>query len=115
MKWIDGTDLVQWADRRDSQALLPELVRQLVYATVPDARRVDFRTGEGVQLPGWDGYVEAPTGTAYVPEGLSCWELGTGDGIAAKANDDYERRTLWELVRKSRPTDRLRKANDNDA
>src|SRR5438067_227854 len=93
MRWIDGTDLVQWADRRDSQALLPELVRQLIYATLPDARRVEFRTGEGVQLPGWDGYVEASTGIAHVPEGISCWELGTGDGITAKANDDYQRRT----------------------
>jgi hypothetical protein len=97
MKWIDGTDLLQWADRRDSQALLPEVIRQLVYATVPDARRVEFRTGEGVQLPGWDGYVEAPTGTAYVPEGISCWELGAGHGITAKANDDYEGRTANPL------------------
>ena len=43
MKWIDGMDLVQWANRRDRQALLPEVVLQLVYATVPDARRVEFR------------------------------------------------------------------------
>src|ERR1700690_3547560 len=97
MEWIDGTDLVQWADRRDSQALLPELMRQLVYATVPGARRVQFRTGEGVLLPGWDGYVEAPTGTVQVPDGISCWELGTGEGIATKANSDYESRTADPL------------------
>ena len=78
MNWIDGTALVQWADRRDSQALLPALVRQLVHATVPTAHRVEFRAGEGVQLPGWDGYVEAPTGTAQVPEGD--FLLGTRDG-----------------------------------
>ena len=97
MRWIDGTDLEQWADRRDSQALLPESVRQLVYATVPDARRVEFRTGEGVQLPGWDGYVEAPTGTTHVPQGVSCWELGTSSGITTKANDDYATRTADAL------------------
>ena len=89
MKWIDGTDLVQWADRRDSQGLLPEVVRRLVYATLPAPRRVEFRSGEGVQYHGWDGYVEAPTGTVQVPEGISGWEIGTSVGIRAKANEDY--------------------------
>lgn len=97
MKWIDATDLEQWADRRDSQALLPEVIRQLVYATVPEAHRIEFRTGEGVQLPGWDGYVETPTETVHVPAGISCWELGTGAGITTKANSDYDGRTADPL------------------
>ena len=67
MKWVDGTDLGQWADRIDSRALLPEVVRRLIFATVPDLQRVEFRSGEGVQLPGWDGYAETPTGTEKVP------------------------------------------------
>jgi hypothetical protein len=54
MKWIDATHLDQWADRRDSQALLPEVVRRLVFATVGGLRRVLFPSGESVQLPGWD-------------------------------------------------------------
>lgn len=97
MRWVDATDLEQWADRRDSQAAFPDVVRQLVYACAPDARRVEFRTGEGVQLAGWDGYVEAPTGTAHIPEGLSVWEIGTGEGITTKANDDYASRTAEPL------------------
>jgi hypothetical protein len=68
-------------------------MRRLVYATVDDLRHVEFRSGEGVQFPGWDGYVEAPTGTIQVPKGVSCWELGTSIGITAKANEDYTERT----------------------
>src|SRR5712692_10362942 len=98
MKWIDATDLEQWADRRDSQALLPEVIRQLVYATVAAAHRIEFRTGEGVQLPGWDGYVETPTETVHVPAGISCWELGAGAGIGTKANSDYDGRTADPLA-----------------
>jgi len=97
MKWVDGTDLEQWADRVDSRAILPEVTRRLVCATVPILRRVEFRSGEGVQLPGWDGYVEAPSGDDKVPQGVSCWELGTGGDPRAKAQDDFERRTANTL------------------
>jgi len=97
MKWIDGTDLVQWADRRDSQSRFPEVVRQLILATVDNLRRVVFRAGEGVQFPGWDGYVEAPQGTVYVPQGISCWDLGTDRNIARKANQEYTDRTANPL------------------
>jgi hypothetical protein len=31
------------------------------------------------------------------PKGISCWELGTGDGINTKANTDYESRTAEPL------------------
>jgi hypothetical protein len=97
MRWIDGTDLVQWADRRDSQSRFPEVVRQLILATVDNLRRVTFRAGEGVQFPGWDGYVEAPQGSVYVPQGVSCWELGTDRNIARKANQEYTDRTANPL------------------
>ena len=106
VKWIDATDLNQWADRRDSQALLPEVLRRLVYATVAGPRRVSFPSGESVQFPGWDGYVEALTGTQFVPEGISCWELGTASQPKGKANDDYEkeRSTLSVLILRRRPS-----------
>lgn len=97
MKWVDGTDLEQWANRVDSRALLPEVIRRLVYATVPSPRRIEFRSGEGVQLAGWDGYVEAPSGNDRVPQGVSCWELGTGRDPRAKAQEDYGTRTANPL------------------
>lgn len=90
---IDADDLVQWADRRDAQAELPALVRDLVLATVPRATRVSFRTGAGVQLGGWDGLVQADPGNAFVPDGLSGWELSVDGKVKQKANSDYRERT----------------------
>lgn len=36
---LDATDIAQWAERRDAQETLPELVRRLVLAT-SDATRI---------------------------------------------------------------------------
>src|SRR6267378_2090042 len=32
MRWVDPTDLVQWADRRDAQDTMPELLTRLIRA-----------------------------------------------------------------------------------
>src|SRR5581483_3257965 len=93
MLLVDATDLVHWADRRDAQALLPELVRRLVFATGQRVTRASFRSGEGVQLPGWDGVVVAEGAGPFVPPGLSGWELGVGRDTKRKADEDYRKRT----------------------
>ncbi len=90
---VDATDLVRWADRRDAQDTLPRLVRRLVFVTVERVLRAEFRAGEGVQLGGWDGLVAVEHGNAFVPDGTSAWELGTGKNIKAKADHDYKERT----------------------
>lgn len=97
MRWLGGTDLAHWADRRDSQERMPELIRRLVHATVSQLERIEFRAGEGVQLAGWDGIVQTPQGNAYVPSGLSCWEVGTGASPKGKADADYEKRAADPL------------------
>jgi len=51
--------------------------------------RLQFRSDEGVHLGGWDGIVQVPEGNAYVPDGLSGWELSTRSDIGSKANEDY--------------------------
>lgn len=91
--WADATDLAEWSKRRDAQEDLPRLVRRLIQVTVDDVRRMSFRSGEGVQLGGWDGRVLADTGNAFVPQGESVWEMGTTSDIASKASDDYSKRT----------------------
>ena len=93
LTFTDATDLVAWSDRRDAQERLPELVRRLVHASPGSPSRVSFRSGEGVQLGGWDGIVEGAGGDAFVPGGESCWELGAGSDPKGKADDDYEKRT----------------------
>ena len=87
-----ATDLQAWADRRDAQAALPQLVRRLVAATAADLTHLSVRAGEGVGLPGWDGVVEAAGWSAFVPAGRSVWEMGVGEP-GSKAQSDYRKRT----------------------
>jgi hypothetical protein len=68
-------------------------VRRLVLATNDRVSKIGFRSGEGVQLPGWDGIVIAELGNAFVPNGTSVWELGANRDPRSKANEDYKKRT----------------------
>jgi hypothetical protein len=94
---VDGTDLAHWADRRDAESDLPRLLRRLIQATVPQVERIALPSDEGVLIGGWDGVVQVTGGTAYVPNGLSVWELGTNKAVKGKADDDYEKRTIDPL------------------
>jgi hypothetical protein len=89
---VDATDLSRWADRRDAQGRVPQLLRHLVHATVDQIERIGFPAGEGIALGGWDGVVLVEQGNAFVPDGLSVWELGVNRDIKGKADDDYEKR-----------------------
>ena len=91
--FVDATDLVAWADRLDAQAFLPMLVRRLILATTTQLSRVGVRSGEGVQLAGWDGIVIAEAENAFVPKEASVWEMGTNQNPRQKAQEDYEKRT----------------------
>ena len=88
MKFITSTDLKRWADTRESQSLLPELVRRLICASVKQLDRLSFPCGDAVHMPGWDGIVSCPEPIDLVPEGDSLWECGVNKEIQAKANDD---------------------------
>ena len=51
---VDAIDLRNWADRHAADGEFPQLIRRLVLATVR-AKKVSFRSAEGVRLGGWDG------------------------------------------------------------
>jgi len=89
---VTANDLALWAGRRDAQERFPLLVRRLIQASPGHVTRLHFRSGEGVQLPGWDGIVTMQEGDAYVPTGPSAWELGVGVDPGTKANEDYAKR-----------------------
>ncbi|WP_424103374.1 hypothetical protein [Moorena producens] len=91
-QWVDATDLNLWANRRDAQARLPQLLRRLIHATVQQPQRVVFPAGDSVQMPGWDGIVDAPEGNSFVPNGYSVWELGVSKDVNTKADKDYDKR-----------------------
>jgi len=94
IKWLTVTDLDQWADRRDSQQTLPDLINRLIRASAGAGVQVTFSADESVQRSGWDGTCLAASATEFVPSGHSGWELSTQqDGIKGKADGDYSKRT----------------------
>ena len=89
----DASDLVDWAGRRESQSLLPLLIRRLIRATATRVTEFHVRTGEGVHLEGWDGIVKNEHGTPFVPEGASGWEMSVAARPQTKAEDDFQKRS----------------------
>lgn len=73
---VDATDLVQWADRRDSQSVLPQLIRSLILSSSDHIEKISFAAGEGVSLGGWDGTTIAEESSSFVPKGTTVWEMG---------------------------------------
>ncbi len=86
-------DLLRWADTVAARTEFPRLIRRLAWETAPDAVRLGFPAGSGVSAGDWDGSVRTVTGNAFVPAGLSVWELSVEKNIASKADGDYGKRT----------------------
>lgn len=93
--WVTSLRLEQWADSLSARALLPQLLRRLVHATLdaPDIKRAQFPSGEGVQRPDEDGLTETTAGNAKVPTGLAAWEAGCNENINREADEDFAKRT----------------------
>lgn len=92
MRWIDTTDLKNWASSRDCQGYLPLVIRRLIRATVKDISWISFPAGDSVIYSGWDGTLNIPKSTEYLPKGSSVWEIGSNKDIKKKANEDYQKR-----------------------
>ena len=94
MRWIDATDLKNWASRRDSEKYLPFLIRRLIRATLNKNKivSISFPAGESIVCPSWDGRLESKEKTEYIPKGLSGWEVGTSQDIRKKAEEDHQKR-----------------------
>ncbi|GAH48717.1 unnamed protein product, partial [marine sediment metagenome] len=52
MRWIDTTDLKNWASSRDCQGYLPLVIRRLIRATVKDISWISFPVGDSVIYSG---------------------------------------------------------------
>lgn len=96
--------------------MLPDLVRRLVYATVPRGhlKQIDFPAGAEVQRPGYDGTTIASEPTPFVPKGVCFWELGCDAKPPKgrkKAEEDYNKRIQEHTDRLARgETDNLGEA-----
>ena len=95
--WVKARDLEQWSPTRDAQAGLPTLIRKLIYASTEQPTRIEVPGGEGVQRHGWDGVVDAPTKSLFVPAGISGWEISVEQRPANKAERDFKARKKGPL------------------
>jgi hypothetical protein len=94
MKWITATDLEIWAERKDSEGKLPELLRRLITASIDKIDDIHFPAGESTNRPGWDGYLYCEKGSRpFVPDGTSVWEMSTQKDVPGKALDDFNKRS----------------------
>ncbi len=91
---IRAIDLEIYANTRESQAVIPELIYWLVKASAPNLTVCRIPYGEAVNQPGWDGLIQTEeTFLEFVPRGKSFWEIGTGANPQDKATEDFEKRT----------------------
>lgn len=94
MKWITAFDLGKWAARTTSKALFPELIADLIRASIDDIAAFRFPNGEKGYVRGFDGVLQSDSGAKpFVPAGHSIWEFGLDADFSAKAEDDYKKRT----------------------
>lgn len=91
---VQAGDLSRYADRRDSQGVIPELVSLLIRQSVPDLIDCRIPYGDAVNQSGLDGILECENGYLhFVPDGKSFWEIGTGVNPQEKATKDFRKRT----------------------
>lgn len=89
---IKAKQIQEWAENIEARPLLPVLLRKLIHSTGHELRQVDFPGYDNAERKGCDGVVEAAAATPWVPEGKSCWELGTSKNPSRKAENDYAAR-----------------------
>lgn len=87
---VQANQLEQWFTTHiHGRTQLPVLLRTLIHSTGHDLKKVDFPGNDDAQRPGWDGWVEAESGTPWIPLGISGWEFGVNSDIKGKADSDF--------------------------
>lgn len=87
---VQANDLVNWFTTTIlARTKLSVLLRTLVHSTGHDLQKVDFPGNDDAERPGWDGVVEANSGTPWIPPGISGWEFGVTANIKGKADSDF--------------------------
>ncbi len=97
MKFIDSTNLKQWADKMEASQILPELVQKLIDCSNAVFTEFTLPVGDAVYKPGWDGVVNSDRQIDLVPKGLSLWEFGKNNEVKSKIEGDFNKRVLDSL------------------
>ena len=83
-----------YADTRESQAVIPELIYLLVKQSISDPSSFRIPYGDSVNQPGWDGLVRTEEAfLGFVPQGNSYWEISAEKDPQDKATEVFKQRT----------------------
>ncbi|WP_205950659.1 HigA family addiction module antitoxin [Pantoea stewartii] len=87
---VQANDLVNWFTTTIlARTKLSVLLRTLIHSTGRDLQKVDFPGNDDAERAGWDGFIEASSGTPWIPSGVSGWEFGVTADIKTKADGDF--------------------------
>ena len=92
MKYIQSTNLIQWAGTKSSEGALPLLLRKLIICSCGTFPEIHLPAGDGVYKPGIDGVCTTKRGGLYVPDGTSYWEFGRSVDFKTKFEQDFKKR-----------------------
>ena len=93
---ITESVLESWVDAHPEKApgLVADLIYWLVSASCPHPLERRFPLSDSIGQHGQDGVLNVDPGyEPYIPNGLSCWEFGSGRDAKQKATDDYDKHT----------------------
>lgn len=95
MRWIDATDIAQWAERRSGgQEKLPQMISDLILSAYGPAAYIRMPSGDSIQFAGLDGLTKTADTRGLAPAGVTAWEFGTQKrDKREKAQGDYDKRT----------------------
>ena len=64
MTRLTRTDLITWADTKDAEGLLPELIRRLILGSNHTVDSIVLPYGDSIGRSGLDGFVHALSASA---------------------------------------------------
>ena len=98
---VTAKNLVGWANDYTARFTLPQLLRRLILASGKEITKLRLPSDEQVSRPDYDGVVQVRQGNAWIPDGLSVWEMGVDKSPSTKAEGDYLKRNRKPGVRRS--------------
>ncbi len=105
-KLITATLLKGWASKRESQSIMPELIKRLIISSGAKVRKMSIPSGDNVYIPGWDGQVSSDSPIFNVSAGISLWEIGTNSDVTQQRPIMIiikERMIHWGMIEQKQP------------
>lgn len=99
---VTVADLHRYADMHQGREVLPDLIKQLVYASC-SVRECRIPGRDDTNQAGLDGLVATDVGSPpFVPDGESWWELSNDQNPSRKASKDLTERGKRSAIEKAR-------------